>query len=273
MISQSRLQAFGKRNFGANAQHPTKYKAKLTHQNPSAGLPEWWQLHDLHATSPVCTPFARTHFHTRPARGTIFAVKIIIFDTETTGFVSPSLPLADQPHVCQFAALTLEVDMTARKIREHGRLDRLIRPGVAIPPEATRVHGITDAHVADAPPFADSAEEILELFRQADVAVGHNLDFDRQVLEVELLRLQRNKNFLPDQRFDTMKICTDICRLPGKNGFKFPRLDETYRHFFGEDFDNAHNALADVIATAKIFRELLRRGVVRPEERAQKSLF
>ena len=61
----------------------------------------------------------------------------------------------------------------------------------------------------------------------------------------------------------TMKSSTNYCKLPGKKGFKSPRLAELHQILFGEGFDNAHNALADVEATARCFWELKKRGVLR----------
>ena len=45
----------------------------------------------------------------------------------------------------------------------------------------------------------------------------------------------------------TMNEMTDVCKLPGKfaGKYKWPKLQEAYRHAFGKDFDGAHDALAD----------------------------
>jgi len=43
---------------------------------------------------------------------------------------------------------------------------------------------------------------------------------------------------------------------------KFPTLEELHTVLFGENFQGAHDALADVRATAKCFFELLRRNVI-----------
>lgn len=64
-------------------------------------------------------------------------------------------------------------------------------------------------------------------------------------------------------KYCTMKSATDYCKLPGKKGFKAPRLSELHQVLFGTDFDHAHNALADVEATARCFWELKKRGVIK----------
>jgi DNA polymerase III epsilon subunit-like protein len=42
--------------------------------------------------------------------------------------------------------------------------------------------------------------------------------------------------------------------------FKWPKLTEAYRHCYDRDFDGAHDALADVRATADVFRWLVSKG-------------
>ena len=60
----------------------------------------------------------------------------------------------------------------------------------------------------------------------------------------------------------TMKCSTDFCKLPGKKGFKSPRLSELHQVLFGTGFDNAHNAMADVEATARCFWKLKEKNLV-----------
>lgn len=60
----------------------------------------------------------------------------------------------------------------------------------------------------------------------------------------------------------TMNESTDLCKIPGPYGYKWPKLEELHKHLFGKTFDNAHDALADVRATARCLFELRRRGMV-----------
>lgn len=201
-------------------------------------------------------------------------MKIIVFDTETTGFPSNSGVLADQPYICQFGAMVIECDLAARKLKEVQRIDQLLRPLVPIPPDASRVHGIRDADVVAAPTFAEYVDTLLGFFASSDAAVGHNIDFDRRIIENELLRVGRRKDFLPAQTFDTMLAGVDVCKLPGgRSGYKYPTLTELHRFFFDVEFANSHNAIADVMATAKVMQEYMRRGIFVPQEPRQNSLF
>lgn len=216
-----------------------------------------------------------------PTGGSIFlsknrVVKIIVFDTETTGLPSSQLALHEQPYICQFGALLIECDMTARTLREVERVDQLVRPAVPIPTECTDIHGISDEMVAQSPLFADYADMLVGLFHRADIAVAHNLSFDQSIIEYELARLGRSKKFLPEQLFDTMTSTKHLCRLPGRHGnYKSPTLMELHEFLFQKGFDGAHNAMGDVLATARCMQELLKRGIFQPVEptSSQTSLF
>ncbi|PIR55420.1 hypothetical protein COU74_01000 [Candidatus Peregrinibacteria bacterium CG10_big_fil_rev_8_21_14_0_10_36_19] len=200
-------------------------------------------------------------------------MKIIIFDTETTGLPSTQLELEKQPHVCQFAAIIYECD--GYSLREIRRINHLIKPPVSIPQECVYVHGISDEKVANSPSFSEVADIIVEAFHGSDVAVAHNISFDEQVIQAELKRLNYGIDFLPSQTFDTMKETKELCRLPGRNPgtYKSPRLLELYQHLFGTHFEGAHDAMYDVEATGKCLAALLSKGIFKPQEPVQNQLF
>jgi len=63
----------------------------------------------------------------------------------------------------------------------------LINPQMAIPEESSKIHGITDADVADKPIFADVVEEILKTLQGA-IPAAYNASFDRSFLFAEVER-------------------------------------------------------------------------------------
>ncbi|MDL1900558.1 3'-5' exonuclease [Anaerolineae bacterium CFX9] len=88
----------------------------------------------------------------------------LILDTETTGL--------SQAEICQIAI----IDAAGSVL-----LDTLVKPVRSIPPDATRIHGITDRDVAGAPSFAQVRPIIIDLLRDRDVIV-YNAAFDRKML-------------------------------------------------------------------------------------------
>jgi len=74
------------------------------------------------------------------------------------------------------------------------------------------------------------------------------------------------------QEMPVLDTCTEhtaeLCKLPGGRygKFKLPTLTELHAYLFGEPFEEAHNATADVEATTRCFFELIRRQEFTKEE-------
>jgi len=201
-------------------------------------------------------------------------MKIIVFDTETTGFPSLQYSLEDQPYICQFAACILDCNVNAKIIKIEKKISQLLKPKVSIPYETTQIHGISDEMVKDKPTFEDAADRLIKLFSGCDLACAHNIAFDQSVIEYELLRAGKSKDFLPDQVFDTMTETKSLCKLLNRRGEpKQPKLIELHQFLFDEGFDGAHDALNDVLATVRCLEKLFEMDVFRPVEPDQVTLF
>lgn len=98
-------------------------------------------------------------------------VPFVVFDSETTGL----LPHKDE--VVQLGA----VRVLRGGIVPGEQINRLVDPGMPIPPISTKVHHITDAMVAGAPAFQTVATEFHHFARDA-VIVAHNAPFDMAFL-------------------------------------------------------------------------------------------
>jgi DNA polymerase III epsilon subunit-like protein len=147
---------------------------------------------------------------------------------------------------------------------ELAHASRIIRPeGFYIPPEASRVHGITtERALAEGIALAEAVDEALPRIEQAACAVAHNISFDEKILGAECLRLGRPFPFEKKPLRCTMKESTDFCAIPGLYGFKYPNLTELHRKLFKKSFDGAHDALADVRACKAAYFELRTLGVM-----------
>ena len=60
----------------------------------------------------------------------------------------------------------------------------------------------------------------------------------------------------------TMHSATDFCAIKNDYGNKWPTLSELYYRLFKTNFSEAHNAAADIEATAKCFWELKRLNII-----------
>ncbi len=191
-------------------------------------------------------------------------MSILVFDTETTGLpprgvTDPKAP--GLPHVVELGAAVFAVSVNGAFERVRG-FSTIIKPdGWEIPEAAAKVHGIsTERAAAEGVPAWRALWMFERLIRSAEIVVAHNLDFDLLMINAEFARIGFGSPMIGIDKFCTMKATTPICRIPGRyRDFKWPKLEEAYRHLFGEDFDGAHSAEADLEACARIYAELMRR--------------
>lgn len=184
----------------------------------------------------------------------------LIFDCETSGLIdfeagnsSPS-----QPNLVSLAAILLDKDF-----KEVSSFYVLIRQpdGFTIPDEAIAKHGITNEACLLLGVRQFHALSIFEEFlHRARFIAAHNIDFDRRIIQIACQREHFALEVKDDATFRcTMKELTSICKLPkknGKNGYKWPKLEEAYEFVFRQKHEGAHNALNDCKATAKLYRWL-----------------
>ncbi|HOX76441.1 MAG TPA: DNA polymerase III subunit alpha [Bacteroidales bacterium] len=189
----------------------------------------------------------------------------LIFDTETTGlprnYEAPVTDVDNWPRAVQLAWQLHDTDGSLVEAR-----DFIIKPdNFTIPYNAAKVHGITTEFAAE---NGDDLKLVLEQFidalQQATVIVGHNVDFDMKIIGAEFVRTRFENYFEGKIKVDTDRESLNYCALPGGigGGFKLPKLGELHQKLFGDGFAEAHNAAADVRATARCFLELIRLGII-----------
>ena len=185
----------------------------------------------------------------------------LVIDTETTGkardFKSPASDLENWPRIVQLAWAAYDAEGA-----EINSACSTIKPdGWTIPDEAAAVHGInTDAAILNGIPIAEALEDLRAIVAKCQVLVAHNIGFDYPVVSAEFLRLDDSVPLAEMKRCCTMAIGTDLCKLPGRYRFKWPRLDELHSFLFGVAPEQLHDAMADVTSCAKCFFEMRRLG-------------
>ncbi len=187
---------------------------------------------------------------------------ITVFDTETTGLPVRNGRLDQQPYIIQFAAITGEID-ALWSYHEISRENILIKPPISIPFGASQVHGIYDRDVAEKSPIREHIDTILSILHKADIVLGHNIEYDEEILSYELERLARKGDYSPTKSLCTMKSSTEYCKLVGRwFSYKPPKLAELHKFLFWEFFEWAHDAMLDVEATMRCAIELINRKVI-----------
>jgi DNA polymerase-3 subunit alpha (Gram-positive type) len=170
----------------------------------------------------------------------------VIWDTETTGLLQPTRLAEKQPKIIEIFCLKVDDE----SLEEVDTLSTLINPQKSISEKITEITGITDKDVEDKPAFVSVYPKLAEFFLGEKTMVAHNLTFDRDMLHYELVRMGKDRAFPwpPEQ------ICTVEQTMQVK-GFRL-KLADLYEHCFGEKFDDAHRAEADVRALYRIFKHL-----------------
>lgn len=189
------------------------------------------------------------------------------YDFETTGFPLFKEPSDDprQPHVVQGGAVLVDTDT----METVSSIDLIVKPdGWIIPNETAEIHGITTDHAQKVGlPEELVVRALFELWQRSDCRVAHNQGFDARIMRIAL------KRFMGDKQADiwkegeakcTMQMATPIMKLPpsekmrasGRRHHKSASLAEAYQFFTGREFENAHNAMADVLGCMTIFHAI-----------------
>ncbi|MFH1004916.1 MAG: exonuclease domain-containing protein [Bacteroidota bacterium] len=125
-----------------------------------------------------------------------------------------------------------------------------INPTIPIPDAATKIHGIKDIDVQNAPTFKQLAKEIVIFFDDCDLA-GYNINrFDIPLLMEEFLRVEVDFD-MSNRKF------IDVQAIFHKKEER--TLSAAYKFYCSRELNNAHSAEADTRATFEILESQLDR--------------
>ncbi len=163
---------------------------------------------------------------------------LVFFDLETTGINI----VADRIVEICYLKVNIDGSEVAKTIR--------INPERHIPEEATRVHGISDADVADCPTFKQVAQSLANEIEGCDLAGFNSNRFDIPLLVEEFLRAGVDIDL-------TKRKMIDVQTIFHKKEQR--TLSAAYKFYCGLDLDNAHSAEADTRATYEVLKAQLDR--------------
>ncbi len=163
---------------------------------------------------------------------------LIILDLETTG----TNLVRDK--IVEYCMYKIYPDGT-KEIRT-----QLLNPGIPIPAEVSKIHGIYDKDVKDKPLFKDIAKELYAFIDNADLGGYNSNKFDIPILIEEFLKAGIDFQL------------KDRCLIDVQNIFHKmePRhLAAAYKFYCGKTLHNAHSAEADTVATYQILEAQIER--------------
>ena len=210
---------------------------------------------------------------------------VLVFDVETTGLIPKQvrgalnpIPITKYPYIIQIAFVLYDMidQQTVYTFDSFVKIPDL----VAIPEKVVELTGIRKINCQmRGRPILDCLILFAEAYKMADCIVAHNLEFDQEMVTIEVERnraeiLWRAPHvttlFQPFhekvrnlEKYCTMKHGTPICNLVtvSDNGApprqKWPKLSELYEHLFdGEKVDGLHNAMVDVKTCLKCYLKM-----------------
>ena len=195
----------------------------------------------------------------------------LFFDVETNGLPPKKKGIPPRawecwPRVVQLGFLVYDKDKKLIK-----KYNQIIKPvDFDIPPDAIKVHGITkEIALEKGIDIVQVLNDFLDALDSCEYIICHNLKFDYNVMLAEyfknnLTRLSKKKRI----KICTMESTTDFCMVPHKYNskkynskkYKWPSLNELHFKLFNELFEDAHDAIADIEATARCFWRLVDDG-------------
>ena len=156
---------------------------------------------------------------------------IVFFDLETTGVDVVKDRIVE---ICLLKVYP-NGNEEARTLR--------INPGMHIPEEASKVHGIYDADVADCPRFEEVAGDIAAMIAGSDLGGFNSNNFDIPLLAEEFLRADVKMDLKGCRSVDVSNIYRKLERRT---------LIAAYKFYCHKDLTDAHSALADTRATYEV---------------------
>ena len=205
-------------------------------------------------------------------------MKIVIFDTETTGLPKNRQSLVtnteEWPHIVQFSYIIYNLD--TNNLEKVSDFIIKLENEIDIPEESSKIHGITKEISNEK---GVSIKEVIDRFivdlSDCELLIAHNLEFDMNVLIVELIRMNKYAELLEDnvsidfnntayekiiniKKYCTMKETEKKCNIKavsqtGKEYTKYPTLGELHYCLFKSYPKNLHNSLNDILICLRCF--------------------
>lgn len=161
---------------------------------------------------------------------------LIFMDLETTGVD------ASKDRIVEISLVKVETNGD-QQIKT-----RRLNPQMPIPAEASVVHGIFDADVAECPSFREIAKSLRSFVVGCDFAGFNSNRFDVPVLVEEFLRAGVDIDFSKTRFIDVQNIF---------HKKEQRTLVAAYKFYCDKDLEDAHSAEADTVATLEVLKSQL----------------
>lgn len=168
----------------------------------------------------------------------------VVLDTETTG-------LYDDAQIVQIAI----VDDYSNVL-----LDTLVKPTIAIPMDATRIHGITNEMVQNAPGWDQVVGLVFDILSQANALIIYNADYDLRIIDQSCAAIELDTDDLWTRQPPTFCAMNRFAEIYGEwndyhQSYRWQKL-ETAARYYNLPVSNAHTALGDCLMTRAVSKKM-----------------
>ncbi len=163
---------------------------------------------------------------------------LAIFDLEATGLN------ITKERIVEIAILKINPDGSEERFKT------LINPEISISEEVTKIHGITNEDVKNAPTFSQILDKIIGFINDADLAGYNSNKFDIPLLAEELLRAGSSYDLSNKKFIDVQNIFHKMEQRT---------LVAAYKFYCEKELINAHDAMNDTNATWEVLKAQLER--------------
>lgn len=185
-------------------------------------------------------------------------MKVLVFDTETTGLPKEKNPsiyeTSKWPHIIQLSYIVYDSDSNDLVELVDDYIN--IAFDVNIDPESEKIHKISREMLKDGVPISVALAKFNLHAGKCDLLVAHNVSFDKRMIMVEGIRSKIRMNI--SDTYCTMKNSIELCKIEavsrtGETYFKYPKLSELHYELFKKIPKNTHNALIDILICLRCF--------------------
>jgi DNA polymerase III epsilon subunit-like protein len=193
-------------------------------------------------------------------------MKILVFDTETTGLPKKNASILDStdwPYIVQFSYILY--DTSNHTVFTYLNDIVKIPDYIEISKESINIHKITkEKTLEDGVNIKDILTNFNLVVKNSDLIIAHNIEFDKKMVIAEcrrndiecLLSLNDTGRILPE--YCTMKNSVNLCKILAHNRYnnsyyKYPKLIELYQHLFKSTPSGLHNSMVDILLCLRCY--------------------
>jgi DNA polymerase III epsilon subunit-like protein len=201
-------------------------------------------------------------------------MRFLVFDTETSGLPKTKIISPDTlklwPNIVQFSYVIY--DLSLNDIIKTKNYIIKIPKDISLE-ESSKIHGITnEISETQGIELIKAFDEFFDDLKEVNNLVGHNIEFDINMIKVELMRII-NERLVNQEKVNvckhylyyltnykniccTLKDTVELCNIQlinkqGKPYLKFPKLSELHEKLFNKTPTNLHNSFIDILVTLR----------------------